>query len=97
MPKREMGDSEIKADLMNRLLRRNCWGAKYFSTDTLVNWLAKGVKNNGKRVRSLIKALVNEGYLLLHKGGKTVSLNLVRSRNIIEYIERKVEGRFVEY
>jgi hypothetical protein len=92
MPKREMADPEIKADVMNRLLRRNCWGAKYLPKDTLVNWLAKRVKSIGKRVRNLIKALVNEGYLLLHKGGKTASLNPVRSRDIIEYIERMIEG-----
>ncbi|MBE0512936.1 hypothetical protein IBX38_07790 [Candidatus Bathyarchaeota archaeon] len=92
MPKREMTDPEIEADVMNRLLRRNCWGAKYLPTDTLVNWLAKRVKRNGKRVRSLIKALVNEGYLLFHKGGKTVSLNPVRSKDITEYLERMIEG-----
>jgi hypothetical protein len=92
MPKREMADPEIKADVMNRLLRRNCWGAKYLPTDTLVNWLAKRVKRNGKRVINLIKALVNEGYLLFHKGGKTVSLNPVRSKDITEYLERMIEG-----
>jgi len=57
MPKREMADPEIKADVMNRLLRRNCWGAKYLPTDTLVNWLAKRVKRNGKRVRISSKLL----------------------------------------
>lgn len=92
MPKREIADPEIKADMMNRLLRRNCWGAKYLPTDTLVNWLAKRVKRNGKRVRTLIKALVNESYLLLHKGGKTVSLNPLRSKDITEYLERMIEG-----
>jgi len=41
MPKRELSDAEIKADIMNKLMRRNCWGAKYLPLDTLVNWLAK--------------------------------------------------------
>lgn len=91
MPKREMTDEAIRADVMSKLFRKNCWGAKYLPLATLVNWLAKRVKRNGKRVKGLIRALVNEGYLLLHKGGKTVSLNPVLSRNIIEYIERVIE------
>lgn len=88
VPKRELSDVEIKADIMNRLMRRNCWGANYFPLDTLVNWLAKKVKENGKRVRKVIKILVKQGYLILHKGGKTVSLNPMLSREIIEYVER---------
>jgi len=91
MPKREMADEEIKADVMNKLFRKNCWGAKYLPLDTLVNWLAKKVKRNGKRVKGLIRALVNERYLLLHKGGRTASLNPVMSKDIIRYIERVIE------
>ena len=84
----ELTDEEIKADIMNKLLRKNCWGAKYMPIDTLVNWLSKKVKRDGKRVRSLIKTLVQDGYLLLHKGGKTASLNPTMSKEITEYVER---------
>ncbi|MEM3566028.1 MAG: hypothetical protein QXK18_04055 [Candidatus Bathyarchaeia archaeon] len=73
---------------MNRLLRRNCWGAKYLPVDTLVNWLAMKIKPDGKRVRMLIKQLVNEGFLILHKKGETVSLNSAKSEEIIEYIKK---------
>jgi len=85
-----MADEQIKADVMNKLFRKNCWGAKYLPLDTLVNWLAKRVKRNGKRVRGLIRALVNEGYLLRHKGGKTLSLNPAMSKDITEYMERVI-------
>jgi hypothetical protein len=88
MPRRELTDAEIKADVMNKLLRKNCWGAKYLPLDSLVNWLAKRVKRDGKRVRRIIRSLVNNGYLLLHKRGKTVSLNPMMSKEIVEYIER---------
>jgi len=91
MPKRKLSDEEIKTDVMNRLLRKNCWGAKYLPLDTLVNWLAKRVKRNGKRVKKIIKILVNQGFLLLHKGGETVSLNPRMSREIVEFIERVIE------
>lgn len=92
MPRRVTTDEEIKADVMNRLLRRNCWGAKYLPVDTLVNWLAKRVRRDGKRIRRIVRMLVNDGYLLLHKGGKTVSLNPTVSRQVVEYIERVICG-----
>ena len=88
MPKHQLTDEEIKADIMNKLLRKNCWGAKYLPLDSLVNWFAKRVKRDGKRVRRIIRALVNNGYLLLHKRGETVSLNPIMSKEIVEYIER---------
>jgi hypothetical protein len=91
MSRREVSDEQIKADLMNRLLRKHCWGAKYFPLITLVNWMSKQIKNNGKRIQRLVRQLVNEGYLLLHKKGATVSLNPTRSKEIIEYIKKILE------
>ena len=84
-------DEEIKADIMNRLMRKGCWGARYLPVDSLVHWLSKKVKRNGKRISRLIKDLVKEGYLLVHKGGRTISLNPALSRQIIEYIERMMK------
>jgi hypothetical protein len=92
VPKRQATDEEIRADIMNKLLRKNCWGARYLPVDSLVNWIAKRVKRNGKRVRRIIRELVNDRYLLLHKGGRTVSLNPTLSRRVVEYIERVFEG-----
>jgi len=91
MPRQQPTDEEIKADIMNKLLRKNCWGAKYLPLDSLVNWLAKRIRRNGKRVRRILRVLVNEGYLLLHKGGRTVSLNPTMSKQVDEYIERVIE------
>jgi hypothetical protein len=84
----DISDEEIKADIMNRLLRRNCWGAKYLPLDTLINWMARKVKPNGKRVKKLIKQLVDDGFLISHKKGETVSLNSAKSEEIIAYIKR---------
>jgi ketopantoate reductase len=84
----ELSDEELKADIMNRLLRRNCWSVKYLPIDTLVNWIAKKVKPDGKRARKLIKQLINEGYLVLHKKGETVSLNSAKSEEITKYIKQ---------
>ncbi|MEM2092154.1 MAG: hypothetical protein QXR59_02575 [Candidatus Bathyarchaeia archaeon] len=72
MRRHKLTDAEIKADIMNRLLRRNCWGAKYFPIDTLVNWLAKKIKRNGRRVKDYIEDLVREGYVLFHNRGEVL-------------------------
>jgi hypothetical protein len=88
----DYSDDEIKAEILNRLMRRGCWGGKYLPLESLVHWLSKKVKRNGKRVRRLIKELVRERYILLHKGGRTISLNPSLNREIIEFIERIIRG-----
>lgn len=60
--KSDLSDDQIKADVMNRLLRRNCWGAKYLPIDSLVNWVGKQIKRNGRRIRKLIQGLAKEGF-----------------------------------
>jgi len=86
--RRLLSDDEIKADIMYRLLRRDCWGARYLPIDTLVHWLSKKVRRDGQRVRRILRELVNDGYLLHHKRGTTVSLNPARSREIEEFVKR---------
>ncbi|MEM2087804.1 MAG: hypothetical protein QXF52_03925 [Thermoproteota archaeon] len=83
----EISDAEIKADVMNRLIRKSCWGAKYLPLSTIVNWLSRKIKNNGRRVKACIEELVKEGYVLHHKKGETISLNPARSKEIIEFIK----------
>lgn len=85
---KEPGDEEIKADVMNRLLRRNCWGARYLPLASLVNWLDKKIKKDGGRIRNSINQLVKEGYLISHKRSATISLNPARSGEIVGYINR---------
>jgi len=82
-------ENEIKIIVLDKLRRRGCWGGRYIPLDSLVGWLGKKIKKNGRRVRAAIRQLVNEGYLILHKKGETVSLNPTRSREIIKFIERK--------
>jgi len=84
----ELSDEQVKADIMYRLFRKDCWGAKYLPVNTIVHWIGKHVKRNGKRVEKMIRELVKEGYLLVHKKGGTISLNSTRSHEISEYIEK---------
>jgi len=87
MSRQEISDEEIKADIMYRLLRKHCWGAKYLPLDTLINWMSKQIRRNGRRVRRCVEELTKEGYILLHKRGEAISLNPTRSREIAEYIK----------
>ena len=73
---------------MHRLLRKRCWGARYFPLDTLVRWISGKVKRNGRKIQRVVRQLVSERYLILHKRGETVSLNPARSREIMEFIRR---------
>lgn len=86
MSGRELSEKQIKADLMHRLFRRHCWGARYFPLEALVRWMSSKVERDGRRVQRVIRQLVGEGYIILHKRGKTVSLNPARSREITEFI-----------
>ncbi len=83
-----LSDDEIKADIMNKLMRKGCWGAKYLPVDSLVHWISKKVKRDGKRVRRIIRGMIKDGYVLLHKEGSVISLNPAASKEIVEYIER---------
>jgi hypothetical protein len=83
----EVADQQVKALILIKLRNRYCWGARYMPLDTLVRWLSKKVKKNGKRIQRTVRQLFDEGYLLLHKKGATVSLNPTRSREIIKFME----------
>ena len=91
MSKRELSEQEIKADLMHRLLRKHCWGAKFFPLDAIIRWMSGKIKRDGRRIQRAVRQLVNEGYLILHKRGKTVSLNPTKSREIVEFIRKIVK------
>ena len=78
----------VKAVVLDKLFKRGCWGGRYMPLDSLVRWLSRRVKRDGRRVREAIKQLVKDGYVILHKRGRAISLNPVKSREIAEFIER---------
>lgn len=86
--RRDYSDSELKALILDWLERHGRWGAHYFPLDTLVHRLSHVVKNDGKRIRRMIKELLDGGYILAHKRGEAVSLNPTRGREIAEYIRK---------
>ena len=84
----QITDQQIKASILEFLMKKGRWGAHYYPLDTMVRWLGKKVMRNGKRVRVCLKDLVNEGYVLIHKRGEAVSLNPAMSEEIIEFIRK---------
>lgn len=85
--RRDYSDSEVRALILDWLVRHGRWGAHYFPLDTLINKLSHVVRNNGKRIRKFVKELVQDDYLLVHKRGETISLNPSMNRDILEYIK----------
>jgi len=85
----DLSDEEIKVIILGKLKNRVCWGAKYMPLNTLVRWLSKRIKRNGKKVQRAIRQLFNDGFILLHKKGETVSLNPARAKEIRNFIENR--------
>ena len=90
MPPRDMSLEEIEAEVCWRLRRRSCWGAKYLPVDSLVDWLGKLVKDDGKKVQTAIDQMAKEGLLLRHKKGRTISLNPRRAREVETLLQRHI-------
>lgn len=83
-------DEQLRAMILNFIMRKGRWGEHYFPIDTMINWLGRVVQNNGKNVRKKVKELANESFLILHKGNTTASLNPRARHAILEYIERNL-------
>ena len=88
--KRDYSDEELRALILNFIMRKGRWGEHYFPIDTMANWLAQVVRNNGKNVRKKVKELAKEGFLILHKVNTTSSLNPRLRQEIMDYIERNL-------
>lgn len=90
--RRKYSDEELKALILNFIMRKGRWGEHYFPIDTMANWLGQVVQNNGKNVRKKVKELANVGFLILHKVNTTASLNPRYKNEIIEYIQKNLKG-----
>ena len=89
--KKEFADEELKALILNFIMRKGRWGKHYFPIDTMKNWLSQVVQNNGKNIEKKVKELVNEGFLILHKRNTTASLNHRMKQEIFDYIKNNLK------
>jgi hypothetical protein len=81
-------DEQVKASILEFLVKKGRWGAHYFPVDTLVNWMGRKVEKNGRRVRACVKELAKQGCVLTHKRGGTASLNPALAQQIRQLINR---------
>jgi len=82
----QLTDEQVKGAILEFLLKKGRWGAHYHPLETMIRWLSKKVRRNGKRVRVCLRDLVSEGYGLIHKRGETVSLNPAMSKEITDFL-----------
>ena len=82
-----MTDDQVKASILHRLYRRGRWGAAYMPTDTLVNWMSRQVRDDGLRVKRMIRRLRRSDLVHLSKKGETISLNPRNKDEIMPFIE----------
>jgi len=83
-------DSEVAATILDKLARKNKWGAAHTSSDKIVRRISRKIRGKGKRVRKVLKGLIKDGYVLkkITGYGLEISLNPHKSREITEIIER---------
>ncbi len=86
MTGQSLTDRQVKLALLEFLVRKGRWGAHYFPVETIVNWFSRKIERDGKRTRRPIDELVDERYALLHKRRETISLNPVRSNEILDLV-----------
>jgi len=87
----ELNFEELKATILNGLWSRNRWGGAYVPVKSMIYRMSRMAKNDGKMVREAIDELQNEGLLLTHKRGETVSLNTKRKKEIVDNISQYYE------
>lgn len=88
MPPVDMTDEQIMALILNYLIRRRCWGKKYFQRQKLVRYLGQEVLGDGKEVTRCLDELIQFRWINPRKKGETISLNVSYKREIIDHKTR---------
>jgi hypothetical protein len=66
----DLNEEQLKAAIMEFIQKKGRWGSHYYPMYTLINFLGRKVRRDGRRVKQTIRNLVNNGYLLVHKRGE---------------------------
>ena len=90
VPPVEMTDDQVKALILNFLLRRKCWGGKYFNKQKLIRYIGQDVLNDGKEVTRRLDKLIKDRWVFQGKKRKTVSLNPSLTREIPDFIDQHI-------
>lgn len=85
-----MTNDQIKALILNYLLRRKRWGGKYYPKQKLVRYLGQDVLNDGKDVTRRLDELIKDRWVFHGKKRKTISLNPSLTREIPDFIDQHI-------
>jgi hypothetical protein len=79
--------SQIKAEILSKLVRRNCWKGKHTSFDNLQKSFPKHLRGE---VKDAANELIKEGYILKKPTGYglEVSLNSLKTGEIMKSVEK---------
>jgi len=88
MPPSDLTDEEIMAMILNFLLTRGRWGAKYYNKQRMTRYLGIQVLKDGRKVDRCLDKLQKEGLVWGAKKGATVSLNPRLSAKITAFIDK---------
>ncbi|HLD81271.1 MAG TPA: hypothetical protein VJA40_04690 [archaeon] len=75
----------IKYAILRKLHRKAMWGGNYRPLETAISGVPSHEKGLARKVAA---ELVKTGWLLEHKGGHTISLNVDMKREIDEFIKK---------
>lgn len=84
----DFSDNQLKALIFDKLVRKKKWGHSYLPLDSVMRWIERRVKRNGRRLKRIVQGLVKEDYLLIWKNGNCISLNVKKKEKIIKIRRR---------
>ena len=86
MVKRDLTDDQIKADILNRLVNSNAFGAYHIPIDQMRSFIQNKIKRNGKKVVNCINELVRQGFIV-KTSRNTIYADHTRLDEIYDYID----------
>lgn len=89
MVKRHLTDDQIKADVLNRLVNANAFGAYHIPIDQMRSFIQNKIKRNGKKVTNCINELAKQG-LIVKTSRNTIYADHTRLDEIFAYIDKNL-------
>ncbi|MCW4011537.1 MAG: hypothetical protein NWF07_00955 [Candidatus Bathyarchaeota archaeon] len=89
MVKKAFSDNQIKADVLNRLVNSNAFGAYHIPIDQMRSFIQNKIKRNGKKVTNCINELAKQG-LIVKTSRYTIYADPTRLDEIFAYIDKNL-------
>jgi hypothetical protein len=90
MVRRDLTDEQIKADILNRLVNSNAFGAYHIPIDQMKSWTQNKIKRNGKKIQQCIDQLTKTG-LIIKTARNTIHADHNRLEEIFNYIDKHLK------